>query len=681
MLSCLALLILPVVYLATLGLVLAVGGILLHTWREVGKAGTTGGVVFVFIVALLVLAVLLLFLLKPVFLGRRRDARPHLLSPADEPLLFAYVRKLCHLVGVPSPRSIGVECDSNASAGFQPGLLSMLRGSAHLTIGLALVRALDLGQFTGVLAHELAHLSQGFGMRLSMVIRTVSTALARIVYEPDSWDLRFAQWERSTASAMARLLLGAIGVGTSVARTTLSLQLRLCMLPVSYLGRQMERDADRVMIQVAGSAEGAGALLRSLELGVIDPAVRRALEHAWVQRRLPDDLPAFYLSHWELLGEEAQEEVREELRSHRSGPFESHPDLPDRLRAAGAEEEPGLIRDRRPAGILFNDLDELCLLTTASSYRHILGHGFTERNLASEAEIVEEQSVQVDNSGAFERVYQDGLGPCVFLDLDGLAVPKTSSEAVTRLRRARARMWKTRVNARAGHDAYVEALDRVDAAVLDRALSTRMGTRPWDLPDELEYGEEDAREDRAGVEAYASLAAERIWCAMHLLRHPQIAEKIPDAAARHERCRNLVGTLSVLAAAGARVEELRGLLVRSVGLEQVIRSESAPTKRLIDYSKETTRELRQSLRDLGKALGDHAYPFPHAEGRITLGAYAVPRIPRPREDLDVLRSAAAGAGDLINLFFHRILSELAAAVEDVESALGLGPRPGPVPPG
>ena len=55
------------------------------------------------------------------------------------------------------------------------------------------------------------------------------------------------------------------------------------------------------------------------------------------------------------------------------------------LEAARAAGERGLVHDTRPAAILFADLDALCTLASATWYRHALGAGFTEENLAPQS--------------------------------------------------------------------------------------------------------------------------------------------------------------------------------------------------------------------------------------------------------------------------------------------------------
>ena len=80
-----------------------------------------------------------------------------------------------------------MDCLVNASAGFgrDAGLFGQ---NLVLTIGLPLVAGLTARQFAGVLAHEFGHFSQGAGMRLSYVVRSVNAWFARVVFERDGWD-------------------------------------------------------------------------------------------------------------------------------------------------------------------------------------------------------------------------------------------------------------------------------------------------------------------------------------------------------------------------------------------------------------------------------------------------------------------------------------------------------------
>ena len=100
---------------------------------------------------------------KPILSRPKRKERDWSLDPDDEPLVFAFVNKVCDVVRAPKPKRIDIDTNVNASASFRRGMLSMLGNDLVLTIGLPLVAGLTLRQLAGVLAHEFGHFFSGRG--------------------------------------------------------------------------------------------------------------------------------------------------------------------------------------------------------------------------------------------------------------------------------------------------------------------------------------------------------------------------------------------------------------------------------------------------------------------------------------------------------------------------------------
>src|SRR5207249_10298262 len=57
--------------------------------------------------------VLVLFMIKPLFAPRARHAQPLALNPAAEPLLVAFISKVCGTIGAPFPKRIDLVCILN----------------------------------------------------------------------------------------------------------------------------------------------------------------------------------------------------------------------------------------------------------------------------------------------------------------------------------------------------------------------------------------------------------------------------------------------------------------------------------------------------------------------------------------------------------------------------------------
>src|SRR5580704_920034 len=144
--------------------------------------------------SLLLLAIILLYpaqllsIIKPLCSlrrGRQKQAVP--LDPALQPAAEAFVADICRMVGAPLPERIELDCRLNASVELRGGL-GIFRKRTVLRLGLPLVSALSQRQLAGVLAHELGHFTQGFGMRLSYIIRGMNRWLERAVNERDTLD-------------------------------------------------------------------------------------------------------------------------------------------------------------------------------------------------------------------------------------------------------------------------------------------------------------------------------------------------------------------------------------------------------------------------------------------------------------------------------------------------------------
>lgn len=125
---------------------------------------------------------LVLAMVVPLFWRPRRGPKPFWVDRREQPLLYAYVDKLCDVMRAPRPARIDIVAAANASAHVDNGVFGLVRRRLVLTLGLPLARTMTLKQFTGVVAHELGHFSQGSSMRLSYVVHHVNGwRAARIV--------------------------------------------------------------------------------------------------------------------------------------------------------------------------------------------------------------------------------------------------------------------------------------------------------------------------------------------------------------------------------------------------------------------------------------------------------------------------------------------------------------------
>ena len=138
---------------------------------------------------------------------------------------------------------IEVDNQMNASAGFDAGMFKLVRNRLVLTIGVPLVAGLDTSQFAGVLAHEFGHFTQGAGLRVTYIVRSINFWFVRVVYERDAWD----QWLEETASELdfrIGWILQLARVAVFLSRRILWFLMMIGHIVSGFMMRQMEYHAD-----------------------------------------------------------------------------------------------------------------------------------------------------------------------------------------------------------------------------------------------------------------------------------------------------------------------------------------------------------------------------------------------------------------------------------------------------
>jgi Zn-dependent protease with chaperone function len=341
----LAMLLLPLIYMALIAGVCSF--LYWHVtqsaalWQTVGGGRVAG---WLFLVPVGVGSLLVLFMIKPLFVRRASYFRPSKIDLADEPLLFAFVEKLCTRVGAPMPAEIHLDIQVNASAGFRRGFLSIFGNDLVLTVGLPLVAGLNLHQFAGVLAHEFGHFAQATGMRMSYIIRSINLWFERVVYEEDEWDERIRRWSREWDFRIGFVLLIA-RFFICITRRILWLLMLLGHAISGFMLRQMEYDADRHETLLVGAEVFESTARRFVELSLAHQWASQDLEMAWEEGRLVDDLPALILANERHIPEDVREKVlKTHLQNLETGLFDTHPSHAHRIANARKVESPPLFQ-------------------------------------------------------------------------------------------------------------------------------------------------------------------------------------------------------------------------------------------------------------------------------------------------------------------------------------------------
>ena len=208
-------------------------------------------------------------------------------TPAGQPRLFAFVRRIATDVGAPVPDQVALGAGVGVALEQDVSLVNLIvRPRARLILGLGLVNTLTLAELKAVVARELAQRGHDATVagRWSQVAAIVVWRIAMRGGWLDAWQAGL--WRGSwLARAFAVVLLpGCWAVGAAVTA------LHAVTAPSSRaFARALAEDADRAAIAVAGSDALIGGLTRAeTALDSIDAALATAEEEEAGGRAIAD---------------------------------------------------------------------------------------------------------------------------------------------------------------------------------------------------------------------------------------------------------------------------------------------------------------------------------------------------------------------------------------------------------
>jgi Zn-dependent protease with chaperone function len=375
--------------------------------------------------------IFILFLVKPLFSRAPKPPPPLKLLEANEPQLFALVRKVCEVVGAPVPREIRLDAQVNASAGFRWGWLSFFTHDLVLTIGLLMAAGMTMRQLTGVLAHEFGHFAQGAGMRFSFIIRSVNGWFARVVYERDHWDERLEDWATTENLWLKLVFLLAKG-GVWMGRKVLWCLMQAGHAISCFMSRQMEFDADSYEAKVAGSDEFPRTAERLRLLSVAHGAAMNDAYQTFQTKELPDDLPALVVWRESTMQEKVRGEIEKAVQESRTAWNHTHPADADRVKAALALQEPGVFHLEAPAAELFSDFISLSRAVTRDHFQHQLEVPLDKVQFRSSARMVQDRQAADEADRSVDAFYGERFHFLRLSPLD-LNSPPNADEARARM--------------------------------------------------------------------------------------------------------------------------------------------------------------------------------------------------------------------------------------------------------
>ena len=313
-----------------------------------------------------------LCLLKPLVVPRRRLVESYPLDSKSEPLLVDVIDQVCQRLNAPRPKSIRLECSAYFGSAYRRGLLGYLSGDLGLSIGLPLLACLSVEQLAGLVAGELAHNRRRAGSGLMVLIGGINGWLWRSVYEPDRWD----EWlDRATSRPgfhPGKFLLPLKGLKL-FAQMVLWIPMFIGNTVASALVRRTEFDADRCHARLGGRGSFEITLQRVRIAAFTWEGILAELAFLYKEQQLPDSLPHQLQLRMVDVTPELAATLMESVIKPADRPFDSRPGDQERLAQVAAEPADGVLNCDLPAWTLLRDYSKLARTMTWDYYSTAFG--------------------------------------------------------------------------------------------------------------------------------------------------------------------------------------------------------------------------------------------------------------------------------------------------------------------
>ncbi len=323
------------------------------------------------------------FLIKFIFaVAKDENSRRMEITEEQQPMLYAFIRRLAQDTHTPFPKKIFLSPDVNACVFYNSSFWSMfLPVRKNLEIGLGLVNSINISEFKAVIAHEFGHFSQK-SMKLGSFTYSVNKVIYNMLYENKDYTAFLQSWGR-----IHTYLRFFAGITVKIANgIQWILKGMYTFVNKSYLGlsREMEFHADAVAASVSGGNNLVSALSRvEVASGCYNTALSDANEQLKKKKVALNIFPN-QLTVFRSLAAEYQLPVREGLpeisypfiesfsrsRINYKDQWASHPTLGERkasLDRLGIDTAP----DNTSAWQLFVHKEHLQQTVTGNLYRSV----------------------------------------------------------------------------------------------------------------------------------------------------------------------------------------------------------------------------------------------------------------------------------------------------------------------
>jgi heat shock protein HtpX len=258
-----------------------------------------------------------------------------LLDRSSQPALFQEIEAIASALNEQIPREVYLVGQPNAFVSDRGGVLGF--GSRRVMgIGLPLLSVFSVSELRAVLAHEFAHFYSG------------DTSLAPWVYRTQTSIVRvFQNLEGLSEIARVSVIHLLMAVVTFIVKQYFVLFLRV----IRFISRKQEFRSDELACLIAGTTSGISGL-EKIHCATV----------AWTSYWNTEVVPAIGLkclpgiaegfrlfAHEPTIAAQLQAALDRQKSSAKTSPYDSHPPLPERIKAMQSIESREIKLDARPA--------------------------------------------------------------------------------------------------------------------------------------------------------------------------------------------------------------------------------------------------------------------------------------------------------------------------------------------
>ncbi|TWU37680.1 heat shock protein HtpX [Novipirellula aureliae] len=319
-----------------------------------------------------------------LFSGTHKAPETRTLTREAQPTMYEFVDQICKRMGTPPPSRIDLNCGFNASASFDHGMLSFEKNNLVLTLGVPLIATQSAEQLASVIAHEFGHFCQGAGMRVHFVLANLNGWFVHSASRKAYRDEMVADVVSNSdiGSSVFGLLWAINYVIGSIGRYMMRIFAYVGYASSGSLSRQMEFDADRYAVHLAGSKAFCESETSAQQFGVAYRVSVMNLQMLYQAGILVDNIPRLVQHIGKTMPATTIERIAKASEQERINAFDTHPPSRDRKRAAMELAKPGIVKVGRPARDLIDRWTDLCENITLDFYREVTGMKISKQNVS-----------------------------------------------------------------------------------------------------------------------------------------------------------------------------------------------------------------------------------------------------------------------------------------------------------